>query len=167
MGGGWTLGFRRCCMATINVRDGLCSIYSWVCKEPSPSFQGQTETWSLLDNICFRVCLATLWHWRWFQVLQSNFKNGYIFGLVCLSYGQTLQPWFCNIVSKVSRKNCNFISRVHTSKTAYVRLMSHEDGKDQFEGVLGGDACILGDDAEAVEALGEGRRKQVHDSTYC
>lgn len=39
--------------------------------------------------------------------------------------------------------------------------------ENKFEGVFGGGMCILGDDAEAVEALGEGRRKQIHDSTYC
>lgn len=44
--------------------------------------------------------------------------------------------------------------------------MSWEDRRDKFEGVFGGGLCILGDDAEAVEALGEGRRKLVHGSTY-
>lgn len=125
-------------MATVNVRDGLCSIYSWVCKKPSPSFQSQTETWSLLDNICLRVCLFPCDIGDDFRCCKSNFKK-WLHLWVSVSI---LWPDFTAMILQhcwqgEQKKQCNFIYWVHTSETAYVRLTSCEDRKTNLKEFLG------------------------------
>lgn len=112
------------------------------------SISGSTKNHHLLfkvklDLIAFgqyllEGVLVPLWHSRWYQVLQKQFqKTGYIFGLVCLSYGQTLQPCFCNIVGKVSRRNSVtlFTSPYQWDCGCEVNVMWRRENK--FEGVLG------------------------------